>query len=144
MMLYSTSNNEVLYSNASTSAGNKTFIIDHPINKDKYLVHGCLEGPESGVYYRGKGEIINNKSTIIQLPEYVKKLARDFTIQLTPIYCEREIKQLYTSEVEDNSFKVYGENCKFYWLVQGKRCDIEVEPSKSDVNIKGSGPYKWI
>ena len=46
--------------------------------------------------------------------------------------------------MEDNSFKVYGENCKFYWLVQGNRGDIELEPCKSSVNIKGSGPYKWI
>ena len=36
----------------------KTFIIDHPIDKNKYLVHGCLEGPEFGVYYRGKSEIL--------------------------------------------------------------------------------------
>jgi hypothetical protein len=127
-----------------SASSTKTFIINHPINKDKYLVHCCLEGPESGVYYRGKGEIINNESIIIQLPEYVNKLARDFTIQLTQIYCGRETTQLYTSEVEDNSFKVYGENCKFYWLVQGKRCDIEVEPYKSNVNVKGNGPYKWI
>jgi len=142
-MLYSSATNELLRS-TTTSAGNKTFIIDHPINKNKYLVHCCLEGPESGVYYRGKGEIINNETITIQLPEYVEKLANEFTIQLTQIYCGRETKQLYTSEVEDNSFKVYGDNCKFYWLVQGKRCDIEVEPLKIEVNIKGDGPYRWI
>jgi hypothetical protein len=142
-MLYLPGSNEVLYS-SSLTAGTKTFIIDHPINKDKYLVHCCLEGPEGGVYYRGHGEIINNEYTIIKLPKYVKELATNFTVQLTPIYCEKEIKQLYTSEVENNSFKVYGENCKFYWLVQGKRCDIEVEPYKLNVSIKGSGPYKWI
>ena len=143
-MLYSAAANEVLYSANQTSAGSKTFVIDHPTNKSKYLVHACLEGPEGGVYYRGKGEILNNKSTIIYLPEYVKNLATEFTIQLTPIYCGREIKQLYTSEVENNSFNVFGENCKFFWLVQGKRCDIEVEPYKKDVNLKGDGPYKWI
>jgi hypothetical protein len=32
----------------------------------------------------------------------------------------------------------------FYWLVFGKRCNIEVEPDKSTVIVKGSGPYKWI
>ena len=25
--------------------------------------------------------------------------------------------------IQNNSFTIYGENCKFYWLVQGKRCD---------------------
>jgi hypothetical protein len=42
-------NNSLLYNTS------KTFIIDHPIKKDKYLVHACVEGPETGVYYRGKG-----------------------------------------------------------------------------------------
>ena len=71
-------------------------------------------------------------------------MATDFTIQITPIYAGKKIEQLYTSEVENNCFTVYGENCKFYWLVQGKRNDIEVEPNKNNVNVKGNGPYKWI
>ena len=37
----------------------KTFVIEHPNNVDKFLVHGCLEGPEAGVYYRGKDKIVN-------------------------------------------------------------------------------------
>jgi hypothetical protein len=41
-------------------------------------------------------------------------------------------------------FKVYGENCKFHWLVHGKRCNVEVEPDKNSVIVKGNGPYKWI
>ena len=127
----------------------KTFVIDHPIDKNKYLVHGCLEGPEAGVYYRGKEEITNNESVTILLPDYVKNLVREFTVQLTPIFNKqsqngRNINQLYTSEVENNSFTVYGENCKFFWLVQGKRADIEVEPLKNSVDVKGTGPYKWI
>ena len=53
-------------------------------------------------------------------------------------------QKLLVSEVEDNQFNVYGTNCKFYWVVFGKRNDIIVEPLKSDVNVKGNGPYKWI
>ena len=41
----------------------KTFIINHPLDDSKYLVHACLEGPEAGIYYRGDGEITNNEST---------------------------------------------------------------------------------
>jgi hypothetical protein len=125
-------------------AGVKSFIINHPVDEAKYLVHACLEGPEAGVYYRGKGEILNNKYITINLPDYVENLATDFTIQITPIYCGKKIEQLYTSEVINNSFNVYGENCSFYWLVQGKRNNIEIEPLKSNVNVKGNGPYKWI
>jgi hypothetical protein len=144
LLIWNPSTSEIQASSVTNSATNKSFIIDHPKDENKYLVHVCLEGPESGVYYRGRGEITNNEYTTIHLPDYVEALAKDFTIQLTPIYCDKKIEQLNTSEVENNSFNVYGENCKFYWLVQGKRADIEVEPLKQSVNVKGNGPYKWI
>lgn len=130
--------NNVSYYNAT-----KTFVIDHPTNKEKYLVHACLEGPEAGVYYRGKGEIINNESTTIDLPYYVQSLASDFTVNVTPIF-NGKINVLNSSEVVDNKFTVYGENCRFHWIVYGKRLDIEVEPMKSETNVKGDGPYLYI
>ena len=37
----------------TSNAASKTFVIDHPIDPERYLVHACVEGPESGVYYRG-------------------------------------------------------------------------------------------
>jgi hypothetical protein len=92
----------------------KSFIIDHPIDNDKYLIHVCLEGPESGVYYRGKSEINNNHFVTIELPHYVKNLATDLTIQITPIYSETPYYPLQTSEVFDNKFNVYRKNGKFY------------------------------
>ena len=123
---------------------NKTFVINHPKDETKYLVHSCLEGPEAGVYYRGKDTIVNGEYKTIELPNYVSDLASDFSIQLTPIYCGKKLEQLYATPIENNSFRVYGENCSFWWLVQGKRFDIEVDPLKSSVDVKGSGPYKWI
>jgi hypothetical protein len=124
--------------------GSKTFVIDHPLDEKKYLVHACLEGPESGVYYRGKGEITNHLNTIIELPDYVEKLAYDFTIQVTPIYSGKIINQIHVTEINNNSFQVYGDNCKFFWLVLGKRINIEIEPLKSETDVKGDGPYTWI
>jgi hypothetical protein len=50
----------------------------------------------------------------------------------------------YTSKVENNKFKVYGKNGSFYWIVYGKRLEIEVEPEKESVTVNGMGPYKWI
>jgi len=145
---------------------NKTFIINHPLESNKYLVHACLEGPESGVYYRGKGEITNNYNTTIMLPDYVEKLATDFTIQITHIYDgssspeplrsvvkgeqgnslakEFKTKTYSASEITNNVFSVYGENGKFYWMVHGKRGDIAIEPLKSETSVKGSGPYLWM
>jgi hypothetical protein len=49
-----------------------------------------------------------------------------------------------TSEIEGNKFTVFGENGKFFWIVHGKRCSIDVEPDKSTTVVKGTGPYKWI
>ena len=124
-------------------AGDKSFIIEHPTDNNKYLVHVCLEGSEAGVYYRGRGEITNNEFTEISLPQYVDKIAYEFTVQITAIY-NNKIITLNSGEVENNKFKVYGENSKFYWTVYGKRYDIVVEPNKDAVNVKGDGPYLYI
>ena len=132
-------------SSALTSASSKTFIIDHPTDKNKYLVHGCLEGPDVGVYYRGTSKISNNKFTEIQLPNYTQKFY-DFTVQITPINDNEEESNinLSSSRVINGKFKVYGKNCEFFWLVHATRNKIEVEPLKSSVKVKGDGPYKYI
>jgi hypothetical protein len=136
---YDTANNEILYNVATT----KTFVIDHPLNDKKYLVHACLEGPESGVYYRGKCEITNSEFVEINLPDYVEKLATDLTVQITHIY-DGSVKTYSASEVVNNRFTVHGENGKFYWIVHGKRASVDVEPLKATTNVKGTGPYRWI
>ena len=135
---------EIVYSTASAVNSSKTFIIDHPIDTNKYLVHACLEGPESGVYYRGNGEIINNKSIVIVLPDYVPKLAYEFTVQVSAIYNGVTLNTYNVGKVVDNQFTVYGENGQFSWIVHGKRSEIQVDPYKADVVVKGDGPYKWI
>jgi len=129
-------------STLTVNGANKTFIIDHPLNFNKYLIHGCLEGPEVGVYYRGKSQIESTQNTI-HLPRYVSDLAHDFTINITPIY-NGKIRNLNCSELINNSFTVYGEPGTFHWSVYGKRGDIEVEPYKDSVVVKGDGPYKYL
>jgi len=121
----------------------KTFIINHPLNNDKYLVHTCLEGPEVGVYYRGKFEITNDTSVTVNLPDYIPGWAYEFTVTITGIY-DGKLKIYNTSEVDESgAFTVYGENGKFNWMAIGKRGDINAEPYKSDITVKGDGPYKW-
>ena len=144
-MMWNATTSEVTRS--TTASGNiaKTFVIDHPTKSDNYLVHACLEGPEAGVYYRGKDAILSNECTI-QLPEYVFAIATEFTVLVTPIY-ENNFVQLACSEVNNNQFTVYSSGpTKFYWHVYGKRQTIDIEPSKDDVVVKGdlNGPYKWI
>jgi hypothetical protein len=132
----------------------KQFVINHPVDPDKYLVHACLEGPEAGVYYRGKGEIVNGVSTTIVLPDYVDAFAYNFTVHVTHLLEDEEnedideanIVQLHYSagNVKEGKFKVYGPNGKFYWVVYGQRLPVNVEPLKSSVEVKGTGPYRWI
>ena len=136
-----------LHYNPTTSEvtyGAKTFVIDHPLDSSKYLVHACIEGPEAGVYYRGTSEIENGKrEQIVTLPEYVKSLATSFTVTITPIY-NGKIRYLNCSDVTNNFFTVYGKPGRFHWIIFGKRLDIQVEPYKNEVRIKGDGPYKYI
>jgi hypothetical protein len=141
---YNTTSKEITYYN-------KTFVIPHPNNQNKYLVHACLEGPESGVYYRGKSEVVS-RFVEIALPDYVNNLATDFTVNVTSICSEDRdgninMTDFYATEVANGKFRVYsknGERGKFHWTVFGKRNDIEVEPNRSDVNLRGTGPYTWV
>ena len=134
LLIYNPSSGKISY-NAT-----KTFVIDHPLDENKYLVHACLEGPEAGVYYRGTGEITNGKNVEISLPEYTKPFY-NFTIQVSPVGSPNN---LYCSKVENGKFTVFGNNGKFYWTVIGTREEINVEPMKEDVTIKGDGPYRYI
>jgi hypothetical protein len=124
----------------------KTFVIQHPSKQDNYLVHACLEGPESGIYYRGTA-IVLGKFVEIELPEYVMALANSFTVNVTHVYDEvndTECKSYSATRVKNGRFRIYGECGTVDWVVFGKRADIEVEPLKTSVDIKGSGPYRWL
>jgi hypothetical protein len=130
---------------STTPTTGKTFIIDHPLNPTRHLVHACLEGPEVGVFYRGKGTITpNTTSTLISLPNYVPVFASNFTIQITPLYNGQAPGLYAASDVVHGSFEVHGPPGSFYWHVHGSRGTLEVEPLRSDVVVRGDGPYKYI
>lgn len=129
----------------------KNFTIDHPEDKDRYLVHACLEGPTADVYYRGKGEIpVNREYVDINLPSYYDSLVEEgsSTLMLTPV--GRPFFSL-GGEIIGNKVRVFlGERLsvtvKFFWEVKGVRRDtrFEVEPKKTDVRVNKWGPYTYI
>lgn len=132
----------------------KTFVIDHPLDTSKYLVHATLEGPEAGVYYRGEGQLKNGRVTI-ELPHYFEALTQpdNRTVLVTPIIeNERdEVEFLGSTRVKDGQFTVMSSNQKshgkFFWRVEAERADVpklEVEPDKSSSNVEGFGPYTFI
>ncbi|MDD5731136.1 MAG: hypothetical protein PHN57_08450, partial [Candidatus Omnitrophica bacterium] len=53
-----------IYSNNLTVWTSKNFLINHPFKPGISLIHSSLEGPEAGVYYRGKGELVKGKAKV--------------------------------------------------------------------------------
>jgi hypothetical protein len=74
--------------------GPKQFDIPHPSKSGYRLAHACLEGPEAGVYYRGKLKDNN----YIELPSYWKDLVdiETITVHFTPnlFYQELYVKSI--------------------------------------------------
>lgn len=97
----STTINGFLTFTSSIVGTTKQFDIPHPTKKNHRLAHVCLEGPEAGVYYRGR--LINNN--VIELPEYWKELVdlKTITVNLTP-HCTYQ--ELFVKSVECDTNKI--------------------------------------
>lgn len=100
----------------------KSFDIKHP-NKEGYrLKHGCIEGPEYGVYYRGRLK----KSNVIELPSYWIGLinSETITVNLTPhtVYQELFIKDINSNKIfiTNNSGGII--DCSY--VVYAERSDV--------------------
>lgn len=102
----------------------KGFDIKHPSKKGHRLRYVCLEGPEAGVYARGR---ITGTNTI-NLPDYWRDLVDTETISvhLTPIGTNQN---LFVEEIKwGNQIKVRSENgtnIDCYYSVYGARKDGE-------------------
>lgn len=125
----------------------KSFIIPHPEFNEKYLVHACLEGPESGVYYRGKFDINEGyRKFAIKLPSYASKIAHTFQVFTSIETSEKEDNNVLASDVINGEYfyVVSKYPCKINYIVYATREEIISEIRKEDVILKGSGPYKYI
>lgn len=111
--------------NGSFAATTKSFVIDHPTKAGMRLRYGSLEGPENGVYVRGR----LTGSNTIELPEYWTKLvdADSITVNITPV---GKHQKLFVKEIADNKV-VIGNDAMFtnkvdcFYVVYGERCDVE-------------------
>ena len=108
---------------------NKSFDIKHPIKDGYRLRHVSLEGPESGVYYRGRLK----GSNIIELPSYWRGLVHEdsITVQLQPIGKNQDLviesfnNEFITIEIGANQDFLTGEiliDC--FYHVYGERKDV--------------------
>ncbi len=109
--------------NGSFSASSKTFNIEHPTQSGKRLIHGCFEGPEHGVYFRGK-----TQDSGIQAPEYWSGLVDidSMTVDVTPIGPNQSI---YVDRIEDNGDVYVGANTdeplNYFYIIYGERKDVD-------------------
>jgi len=135
------------------AAGFKSFIISHPDDSDRYLVHVALEGPEVAVFYRGTGELSHGRA-VISLPSYFDSLtcAEGRTVQLTNIggFDRIAVQDSQAGIFDHNAFTVISDNPnssqKFHWEVKAIRADgtkLVVEPRKEDIEVRGDGPYTY-
>ncbi len=100
--------------------GVKPFDIQHPTKEGQRLRYVSLEGPECGVYVRGK-----QKEKIILLPDYWTGLVHEetITVHLTPY---GKTKCLYVVEIKDNQIYVeYEEDeLEFSYYITAERKDV--------------------
>ena len=110
------------------SATSKAFDIPHPNPEKKAqgmrLKHGNLEGPEHGIYVRGRQ--LNDKE--IELPVYWLDLVDSdtITVQLTSVGSHQN---LYVKEIKDNvvyigNGNLFSNKIDCYYFIQAERKDI--------------------
>jgi hypothetical protein len=104
----------------------KSFLISHPFKHEKKIRYGSLEGPENGVYVRGRLK----GTDIIELPDYWEHIVDpdSITVSLTPVGL---FQDLYVRDFDNrviilgngNLFRFFKEIDCFY-VVYGERCDV--------------------
>jgi hypothetical protein len=133
--------------------GYKTFVIDHPLDPDRYLVHATVEGPEAAVYYRGTGRLVAGRADV-ELPDYADALTDpdSWTVHLTNVdgFDRLAIESVDGQSVHKGRFVVVSDNPEsdqlFHWEAKATRSDqgdLEVEPVRLGLDVHGVGPYTY-
>jgi hypothetical protein len=107
--------------NGSFAAVSKSFLIEHPSKDGMKLRYGSLEGPEYGVYIRGR-----SKENIITLPDYWKALIDEntITVELTPVNSFQPLYVISATPEEIHVGSDYG-TMDYYFVVYAERKDID-------------------
>ena len=111
----------------------ESFLIDHPTKEGHKLRYGSLEGPENGVYVRGR---LTGTNTI-ELPEYWTGLVHEdtITVNLTPV---GKHQKLYVEDIKDNKVYIandglFGGQIDCFYYILAERVDVE----KLEVEFEG-------
>jgi len=105
--------------------------IDHPLDpENEYLTHSAVESPDMMNVYNGNIILDAHGKAVVQLPDYLEALNRDFRYQLT---CIGGFAQVYIAEeIRDNQFTIAGgeQGMKVSWQVTGIRHDLVAEANR--------------
>jgi hypothetical protein len=103
--------------------GSKAFVEPHPTDPTKEIRYVCLEGPESGTYFRGTGHIVNGFATIA-IPEHFRMVTAEtgLTVVVTP---EGEMAVLACVKKSLEKIVIQGsKDVEFDYMVNGVRTSV--------------------
>jgi len=137
----------------SSSGVYKTFIVDHPCEPERFLVHATLEGPEGAVYYRGTARLSAGRAEIV-LPAYFERFTRreGRTVLLTNIdgFDLIAVRTVDGEKIKNGILIVESSNPHstqaFDWEVKAVRADgpsLCAEPLRAEIEVAGFGPYTY-
>ncbi|MFC5997104.1 hypothetical protein ACFQE5_23100 [Pseudonocardia hispaniensis] len=135
----------------------KAFVIDHPTDPDRWLVHGCTESPHAGVEYWGTATIHAGRA-VVELPTYFEAATRreGRAVLLTPLdpadgQTPPSAAPAAATYPVGGRFEIRApllpDGARVSWLVKAIRADVDpfdVEPLRDEVTVRGDGPYRYI
>ncbi len=103
------------------TAASKSFDIPHPTKEGWRLRYGVLEGPEHGVYFRGRVQ-----GNVIELPHYWIGLVKEesISVSLTPIGVSNTH---FVVKIEDNKVFIDSQSSHIdaFFMINAERKDVE-------------------
>lgn len=132
-LTYSSSGYGMYCSGDFGASGNKYFVQPHPSDASKEIRYVCLEGNESGTYFRGSAEL-NEGSAIIEVPEDFRLVSEEkgLTVQVTPT----GPALVWVEETNLERIVVRGDmDVSFHYFVNGvRRGFADHEPMRENVD----------
>jgi hypothetical protein len=135
-----------VYVHGTFGADTKNFIIDHPTDSTRNLVHGCVEGPAAAVQYTGSATLNGAGRATVSLPSYFEALTftGGRTVHVTLIGAAGQVG---ADRPTGGQFTIYGPaGGEVDWMVNAlrKNADFEVEPLKTDLRPDQDNLPTWV
>lgn len=129
------------------ATGTKNFKIDHPANpENEYLYHAAIESDQAYNKYSGNITTDENGEAVVNLPEYVQLVNKDFRYNLTVIGTFAQA--IVGKEVADNKFVIRTDepNVKVSWEITGVRNDpyMQENPFNAEVDKEGEEVGRYL